>query len=203
VPVQIIGTTSSPYTRKVRVCALEKGIPHEFVVASPMTGSAVVQAVNPLGKVPVLVRADGSRLIDSPLIAAWLDGLAATPRLLPDDAQQREAARQIEALADGVLDAAILVRVESLRPAVQRNEEWVSWELGKVHRALAHLNALLQGREQFLGDSLSLADIAVACCTGYLEFRLPEGEWGVRYPKLAAHLDALEARESFAATPFA
>lgn len=201
--MQIIGTTSSPYTRKVRVCALEKGIAHEFVVASPMTGSATVQAANPLGKVPVLVRADGSRLIDSPLIAAYLDALGATPRLIPANEAQREATQQIEAIADGVLDAAILVRVETLRPAAQHNEEWVSWQLGKVHRGLGHLNALLHGREQFVGDALSLADIAVACCVGYLEFRLVDGEWGVRYPKLAAHLDALEARDSFAATTFA
>jgi len=201
--VQIIGTTSSPYTRKVRVCALEKGVAHEFVVASPMTGSAAVQAANPLGKVPVLVRADGSRLIDSPLIAAYLDGLAAAPRLIPPEEAQREATQQIESVADGVLDAALLVRVESLRPAAQHNEEWVSWQLGKVHRGLAHLNALLTGREMFVGSALTLADIAVACCVGYLEFRLPEGEWGVRYPKLAAHLDGLAARASFAATAFA
>jgi glutathione S-transferase len=201
--MQIIGTTSSPYTRKVRVCALEKGIAHEFVVASPMTGSAAVQAANPLGKVPVLVRADGSRLIDSPLIAAYVDGLSPVPRLIPADGAQHEATQQIEAIADGILDAAILVRVETLRPAVQRNEEWVSWQLGKVHRGLAHLDALLHGRELFVGNELTLGDIAVACCVGYLEFRLADGEWGVRYPKLAAHLDELEARESFAATTFA
>jgi glutathione S-transferase len=187
----------------VRVCALEKGIAHEFVVASPMTGSAVVQAANPLGKVPVLVRADGSRLIDSPLIAAHLDGLAAAPRLIPADEAQREATQQIESVADGVLDAALLVRVESLRPATQHNQEWVSWQLGKVDRGLAYLNALLTGREKFVGSALTLADIAVACCVGYLEFRFPEREWGTRYPKLAAHLDGLSARASFAATAFA
>lgn len=201
--MQIIGTNSSPYTRKVRVCALEKGIAHEFVVASPMTDSAVVQAANPLGKVPVLVRADGSRLIDSPLIAAYLDGLAAEPRLIPTDAALRETTQQIEAVADGVLDAALLVRVESLRPTAQYNEEWVSWQLGKVNRGLAYLSALLSDREMFVGSALTLADIAVACCLGYLEFRLPEHEWGTRYPKLAAHLDALSPRASFAATAFA
>jgi glutathione S-transferase len=199
--MRIIGTTTSPYTRKVRVVALEKGIAHEFVVQSPMVDSEPVQAINPLGKVPVLVRDDGSRLVDSPLIAEYLDGLAPSPRLLPQEAAAREAVRQIEAIADGVLDAAVLVRLESLRPEPLRGAEWIAWQWGKVHRGLAHLDAEVEGRARCVGDGLTVADIAVACCLAYLEFRFAERDWRARHSHVGRIAAELFARPSFVATP--
>ncbi|MGE0582703.1 MAG: glutathione S-transferase N-terminal domain-containing protein [Steroidobacteraceae bacterium] len=199
--MQIIGTATSPYTRKVRIVALEKGIGHEFVAQSPMIDSESVQAVNPLGKIPVLVRDDGSRLVDSPLIAEYLDGLAPAPRFLPADATQREAVRQFEAIADGVLDAVVLVRLESLRPESLRSAEWTAWQYGKAHRGLAHLEAALAGRTHCVGNALTLADVAIACCVGYLEFRFAERDWRRRYPNVGRLAGALMARPSFVATP--
>ncbi|MBV6418455.1 MAG: putative GST-like protein YibF [Steroidobacteraceae bacterium] len=199
--MQIIGTATSPYTRKVRVVALEKGIGHEFVASSPMVDSAEVQAANPLGKVPVLVRDDGSRLVDSPLIAEYLDGLNDAPRLIPRALAAREAVRQLEAIADGVLDAAILVRMESLRPEALRSNEWISWEDGKVHRGLAHLERAAHGRRFLIGDALTLADIALACCLAWLEFRFAEQDWRSRYPAAGRHAEEMLGRPSFAATP--
>lgn len=201
--MRIIGTATSPYTRKVRVVALEKGIAHEFVVASPMIDSASVQTANPLGKIPVLVRDDGSRLVDSPLIAEYLDSLAESPRFLPADPAPREAVRQLEAIADGVLDAAILVRLELLRPESLRSAEWISWQYGKVHRGLAHLEGVLKGRRRCVGDELTLADIAVACCVAYLEFRFAERDWRRRYPSAGRVLAELIERPAFVATPMA
>lgn len=199
--MQIIGTAASPFTRKVRVIALEKRIGHEFVALSPMIDSAAVQAANPLGKVPVLVRDDGSRLVDSPLIAEYLDSLAATPRLLPADAAQREAVRQFEAIADGVQEAAVLVRMESLRPEGLRSAEWIAWENGKMHRGLAYLEAALGQRARCVGDGLTLADIAVACCIGYLELRFGERDWRRRYPGLGRLAGEMFERPAFAETP--
>lgn len=201
--MQIIGTTSSPYTRKLRVLAIERGLAHEFVVASPMTESAAVQAVNPLGKVPVLVRADGSALVDSPLIAEYLDGLGDAPRLIPADPAQREAVRQLEAIADGVLDAALLVRMESLRPEAQRSAEWLSWQDGKIRRGLAAFDARLTGRSWAVGDAMTLADIALACCLAWLEFRFDEFHWRGRYAHAGRVLEVLEDREAFRQTPHA
>jgi glutathione S-transferase len=199
--LRIIGTATSPYTRKVRVIALEKGIGHEFVALSPMIDSDAVQAANPLGKVPVLVRDDGSQLVDSPLIAEYLDGLAPAPRFLPRDGAQREAVRQFEAIADGVLDAVVLVRLESLRPETLRSAEWIGWQYGKAHRGLAHLDAVLAGRRYCVGDGISLADVAVACAMGYLEFRFSEGGWRARYPNAGRLAAEMFGRPSFTATP--
>ena len=199
--MRIIGTGTSPYTRKVRVVALEKAIGHEFVVHSPMIDSAAVQAVNPLGKVPVLVRDDGSLLVDSPLIVEYLERLAPLPRFLPEDAAGREAVRQFEAIADGVLDAVVLVRLESLRPEALRGAEWIAWQWGKVHRGLAHLETALRGRSYCFGDGLTLADVEIACCVGYLEFRFAERDWRRRYPGIGRLAGELFERPAFAATP--
>ncbi len=199
--MRIIGTSTSPYTRRVRVVALEKGIAHEFVALGPMIDSASVQAANPLGKIPVLERDDGSCLIDSPLITEYLDSLTESPRVLPGNPAQRAAARQFEAIADGVLDAAILVRMESLRPEPLRSQEWISWQEGKVQRGLAHLDAVLKGRHRCVGDELTVADIAVACCVAYLEFRFADGDWRRRYPHAGKLLTDLAGRPAFVATP--
>lgn len=199
--MQIIGTSTSPFTRKVRVVALEKDIPHEFVTSSPMIDSAEVQAANPLGKVPVLVRDDGSRLVDSPLIAAWLDSLNDTPRLLPREGHAREVVRQLEAIADGVLDAAVLVRMEMLRPEHLRSAEWISWQEGKVHRGLAHLDKVARAQRFLVGEAMTLADVALACGLAWLEFRFAERDWRRRYPGIGRLAGELFERPAFAATP--
>ncbi|MGD9598513.1 MAG: glutathione S-transferase N-terminal domain-containing protein [Steroidobacteraceae bacterium] len=201
--MQIIGTPTSPFTRKVRVVALEKNIAHEFVVSSPMIDSAEVQAANPLGKVPVLVRDDGSRLVDSPLIATWLDGLNDTPRLLPRDSRAFEVVRQLEAVVDGVLDAAVLVRMETLRPEPLRSAEWISWQQGKVHRGLAHLESAARARRFLVGEDMTLADIALTCGIAWLEFRFAEHDWRGRYPATARLAAGMLARPAFGATPMA
>jgi glutathione S-transferase len=199
--VRIIGTPTSPYTRKVRVVALEKGLDVEFVDESPLAEGSRIADLNPLAKVPVFVLPDGSTLVDSPLIAEFLDRMSDRPRLIPVAGPEHFAVREWEAIADGVLDAAILVRFESLRPEPSRSSAWVERQLDKVHRGLAVLERRLGAAPFCVGPSLTLADIGTACCITYLEFRFGEIRWRERYPALGRLAAALETRPSFVATP--
>lgn len=195
----IVGSTTSPYTRKVRIVALERGVPFEFIIANPAADVRVAE-LNPLGKVPVLMRDDGSTLIDSPLIAAWLDTRGTGEALIPQLEREREAVLQWEAVADGALDAAVLIRAERLRPAAERSASWSERQRGKIDAALAWMQHRIEGRNHCVVERFSLADIALVCTIDYLEFRLPEGHWRERFRGLDRLYAALAQRASFHAT---
>jgi glutathione S-transferase len=195
----IVGSPTSPYTRKVRIVALERGVPFEFIVATPASDARVAE-LNPLGKVPVLMRDDGSTLIDSPLIAAWLDTRGTGEALIPELESEREAVVQWEAVADGALDAAVLIRAEQQRPVAQRSASWTERQRGKIDAALAWMQARIEGRSHCAVERFSLADIALGCVIDYLEFRLPEGHWRGRYRGLDRLYAELAQRASFHAT---
>ena len=199
--LKIYGTTTSPYTRRVRVVAHEKGVPVEFVIENPLAETTQIATLNPLGKIPVLIREDGSRLVDSPLIAEYLDTLAPEPRLLPLIGPERFAVRQWEAIADGALDAAILVRMENLRPETERSAIWIARQLTKTDRSLGWLDRELGKSAHCVGASLTLADITVGCAWSWLNFRLPDGAWGERFANLGRLAGELEQRDSFRAVP--
>ncbi len=199
--MKILGTASSPYTRKARIVALEKGLPVEFVVDSPLAADSQVSRLNPLGKIPVLIRDDGSTLIDSPLISEYLDLAGAGPRLIPLVGPERFAVREWEAIADGALDAAVLIRVETLRPEAQRSAMWIERQRGKIEASLAELDRRLGSHEHCVGPTLTLADIATGCLLAYLRFRFDDGRWAERYANLGRLCAAIEARPSFRATP--
>jgi glutathione S-transferase len=199
--MRIIGTTSSPYTRKVRIVALERGLAVDFVIDMPLAQDTRVPQFNPLGKVPVLVLDDGTALIDSPLIAEHLNALGTGDSLIPEAAEARMRVRQWEAVADGVLDAAVLMRMESLRPGQERSAAWVERQRGKIECGLDWMERRLGARPCCEGDHFSLADIAAGCAMAYLKFRFPEGDWHGRFAALARLSAELEHRSSFAATP--
>jgi glutathione S-transferase len=198
--MQIIGTESSPFTRKVRIVALERGISATFVVDSPLATPSSVAALNPLGKVPVLVRDDGSVLVDSSRIAAWLDTQGEGERLIPQSEPEHSVVLQWETIADGILDAAVLMRMEALRPQGERSSTWVERQRVKVESGMAWMNRGLGERECLIGTRFSYASIAVACCLSYLVFRFAQDDWTGRFVNVA-HLRAqLEQRPSFKAT---
>lgn len=199
--MQLVGTGSSPFTRKVRVLALEKRVPLRFVIDSPLSDSSTVTELNPLGKVPVLITDTGVPLIDSSLIVDYIESLGATPVLIPSDPVLRSAVKQWEAIADGVLDAAVLVRMEMLRPPHQQSADWIARQRGKIDRGLDYLDRVVLGREFCVGDSLTLADIALGCCMSYLHFRFAADGWRERFSALGAMAGRLEQRASFRATP--
>jgi glutathione S-transferase len=199
--MKVFGTASSPFTRKVRIVAHEKGLPVEYVVDSPMTADSGIAAMNPLGKIPVLTRADGSTLIDSNLIAEYLDTLKDTPRLIPVVGPEHFDVRECDVLAAGIMDAAVLIRMESIRAENERSEKWIARQRGKIDRTLEHMNKRLAGRQYCVGLALTVADISLGCAVSYLRLRFPEVPWTEQYVNVGRVAAALEARESFKSAP--
>ncbi|MCK9985988.1 MAG: glutathione S-transferase [Azoarcus sp.] len=198
--MKLFASLTSPYARKVRIILAEKSLPCELIVDSPWEANTRVPSVNPLGKVPALETDAGEIFFDSPVIAGYLETLDAAPQLLPADPLERVRVRQIEALADGVTDAAVTALLESRRPEGLRSEPEIDRQIDKVDRALDALEARASGRDWMYGNALSLGDIAVAVALGYLDLRFPQHEWRREHPSLAALARRMFARPSFTTT---
>jgi glutathione S-transferase len=195
--MKLIGSLASPYTRKARIVLAEKKIEYELEIDSPWDASTRVPERNPLGKVPVLVLDDGTTLFDSRVIVAFLDNASPLSRLLPAENRERIEVRRWEALADGVLDAAVLVRMERRRKPAQQSAEWIDRQMGKVRAGLAAMNADLGDKQWCAGNAYTVADIAVGVCLSWLDFRFPDLAWRDDHPNLARLLGKLSERPSF------
>ena len=198
--MKLIAAPVSPYSRKVRIVLAEKRIEYDLIMDSPLDPATRVPDFNPLGKVPVLVLDDETTLLDSRVIVEYLDNASPVGRLIPDDTRQRLQTRRWEALADGCIDAAIAVVMESRRPGELQNAEWIARQQGKVDRALQAMSKDLAERGWCTGEAYNLADIAVGCALGYLELRMPELNWRKQYPNLGKLFDKVSKRASFKAT---
>ncbi|HYD56738.1 MAG TPA: glutathione S-transferase N-terminal domain-containing protein [Burkholderiales bacterium] len=199
--MKLLAALISPYTRKVRVFLAEKKIDCEMEIVDVQPVDNPVNAHNPLGKIPTLVLDDGTPLYDSRVIVEFLDSVSPISRLIPDGTRDRVAVRRWEALADGITDAGLLVRYESLRDKKEQGTAWMDKQLARMHRGMAQLEADLAERTWCHGDRYSLADIAVGCCIGWLDFRRPGGEdWAAKYPNAARHYAKLMERPAFADT---
>jgi glutathione S-transferase len=199
--MKLLGSGPSPYTRKVRIVLAEKKIDCDFEIADVRESDSAVADRNPLGKVPTLMLDDGTALFDSRVIVEFLDAVSPLARLIPEENRERVAVRRWEALADGVLDAGLLIRYESLRPKKEQSKAWTAKQVGKLTRGLAMIATELGDRPFCHGDRYTLADIAVGCCLGWVEFRKPGGiEWRGEYANLARLYDRLMERPAFADT---
>lgn len=202
-PMKLIGTTSSPYVRKVRIVMAEKKLDYQFVTDDPWAEASAIPRANPLGKVPCLVMEGGEAVFDSRVIVEYLDTLSPVGRLIPTQGRERAEVKTWEALADGVLDAGVLARMEAIWPGRaegQRSQAWIDRQLGKVHAGLKAIAQGLGDKPYCSGIHLSLSDIAVGCALGWLEFRFPEIGWRNAHPNLARLQDKLMQRPSFADT---
>lgn len=197
--MKLIGNYTSPYVRKISVILLEKGLSFEFINVNPWVGDSPAPQYNPLGKVPTLITDEGERWFDSPIIAQYLELLNIAPELIPLDPKAALHVRQLEALSDGILDAALTSVREKLRPAEQQSEEVLLRQREKIGRALDLL-------EEYAADGtltaepLNLANISAACAVGYLNFRRVAPGWCVNRPHLVKLVEQLFLRESFART---
>lgn len=199
--MKLLASLTSPYTRKVRVVLAEKKIEFELELVDVSPVENPVNAHNPLGRIPTLVLDDGNALYDSRVIVEFLDAVSPLGRLVPDETRDRVAVRRWEALADGVLDAALPLRHELLRDKKERSKAFIDKQLARVHRGAALMARDLEARTWCHGDRYSLADIAVGCCAGWLDFRRPaEVDWQAEYPPLAKHYRKLMERAAFADT---
>ncbi len=201
--MKLIGSSSSPYVRKVRITMAEKKLDYQYVTDNVWSPETRIGDSNPLGKVPCLVMEGAEALFDSRVIVEYLDTLSPVGKLIPPNGRERAEVKTWEALADGVLDAAILARLEATwdgRSKAQRSQEWIDRQLGKVQASVKAISRGLADKPFCAGIHLSLADIAVGCALGYLDFRFPEIAWRGEHPNLARLQDKLMLRASFADT---
>jgi glutathione S-transferase len=201
--MKLIGSLTSPYVRKVRVVMAEKKLDFQLVVEDPWASDAVLKS-NPLGKVPCLVMEGGEAVFDSRVIVEYLDTLSPVGKLIPGSGRERVEVRTWEALADGVLDAAVAARMEQVwsgRSEGQRSQAWIDRQMSRVQAALAAMSRGLGDKPWCTGGiQFTLADIAVGCALGYLDFRYASLDWRGPYPNLARLYDKLSARQSFVDT---
>ena len=192
--MKLLSFPTSPFARKVRIAAIELGLADrlEVVEANPFGDDGLVSGANPLGKVPALVLADRT-LVDSPLICLYLDSLHAGPKLHPEGDWHT---LHVQALSDGVMDAAVLRRLETHRPEALRSAHWIGRYEAAVQRSLDALEGAVGG----LGERITIGSISLHCALGYLDFRWPELDWRSTHPALTAAFARWEARPSAGAT---
>lgn len=204
----------SPFARKVRALAAEKGIALDLVEVDVLDPASPVAALNPLRKVPCLVTDDGEAWFDSPVICEWLDARPG-PRLIPEEFHARLRVKRLEALADGLLDAAVLIRLENVWPGrapEQRSAAWMDWQWLKIAGAIDELEALVARRRGAMGasspldamplegDAVTLADLAVVSALEWIDFRLPDRPWRAQAPNLSTWLARFSMRSSLNAS---
>jgi glutathione S-transferase len=196
--MKLIGSFTSAYVRKARVVLAEKKLDYQFELENVWAPETKIASSNPLGKVPCLVMEDGSTMYDSRVIAEYLDTLTPVCKLLPANSRDRANVKVWEALADGVLDAAVLAYLErTWRPGEQQSQAWFDRQMGKVRGGLAVMSENLGEQPFCMGIHYTLADVAVGCTLGWLSFRFPDIAWRDTYPNLARLFDKLSERPSF------
>ncbi len=198
--MKLIGSTRSPYVRKVRIVMAEKKLDYQFVLEDVWADDSAIMESNPLGKVPCLVMEGGEALFDSRVIVEYLDTLSPVGKLIPAVGRARAEVKTWEALADGVLDAASLARLENTwahRNKQQRSQAWIDRQVAKIEASVKAMSQGLGDKPFCAGIYLSLADIAVGCALGYLDYRFPDITWRGDYPNLAKLQDKLMQRPSF------
>lgn len=194
--MKLLYTPMSPFARKVIALAIERGISDQIALElrNPLLEAEALRHDNPLGKVPALVRDDGSVLVDSPVICEFLDQLGDAPPLIPRDGPQRWRVLSAQARADGVMDAAFLSVMEQRRPEPQRSSDWMlRWE--SAIRATTRREPVPVDDDMF-----DLGALALACALGYLDFRLPALDWRSDAPALADWYARATARDSLRRT---
>jgi glutathione S-transferase len=200
--MKLHSSPASPFGRKVRVVAHETGLFAQLDITlaqtSPVGPDRALVGDNPLGKIPCLVLDDGSALFDSRVICEYLDSRHNGARMFPAEARGRWAALRLQALGDGIMDAALLARYETfLRPEAHRWPAWIDGQLDKVGRALDSLETADAGA---FGDRVEIGTISTACALGYLDFRFPGIGWRTTRPRLAAWFEEFAARPSMQQT---
>jgi glutathione S-transferase len=198
--MKLIGSTSSPYVRKVRIVMAEKKLDYAFVLEDVWAADTQILDSNPLGKVPCLVMEAGEALFDSRVIVEYLDTLSPVGKLIPVNGREKAEVKTWEALADGLCDAAILVRLESTWPGrsqAQRSQAWIERQNAKISACLKAMAHGLGERAFCAGTHFSLADVAVGCALSYLDFRFAQLDWRSGHANLAKLYERLQTRQSF------
>ena len=200
-PMKLIGSLTSPYVRKVRIVFLEKKLDVDLELENVWATDTKIANSNPLGKVPCLIPDNGEAIYDSRVIAEYADGLSPVSKLIPSDNRERASVNTWEALADGIMDAGILARLErTWRPAQEQSSAWVDRQMGKIQNALGQMSKVLGDNAWCHGNQITLADVATGCALGWLLLRFPDVKWQAQYPNLDRLYQKLMQRPSFIET---
>ncbi len=199
--MKLYAASASPFVRKVLVAAIELGVDDQIeridAYTTPVEPDPDVAAANPVRKIPVLVTDAGEALYDSAVICEYLDAVAGGGKIVPASGDARWRVKRQEALADGLLDAAILIRYETaVRPEERCWDAWIDAQSGKIDGALQAMERDVKG----VGDHVALAPIAFGCTAGNLDFRFPARSRRANHPKLAAWYETFGQRPSMVAT---
>lgn len=197
--MKLFFSPASPYVRKCMVVAHEAGLADRIEqlpsAANPVNRDQAVVAANPLGKVPTLVTDAGEAMYDSRVICEYLDAQGGG-KLFPAGAARWQALT-LQALADGLLDAALLIRYEgNARPEALRWADWTRGQMEKISSALARFEESAPA----LADRLDIGAISAGCALGYLDFRFPQLDWRAGHPATAAWFARFNERPSMQAT---
>jgi len=198
--MKLIGSLTSPFVRKVRIVLAEKKLDYQFVLDDVWGDQPLVTTSNPLGKVPCLLMEGGEAIFDSRVIVEYVATLSPVGQLIPTGGRERIEVKTWEALADGLLDAAILARLENIwsgRTPQERSAAWVQYQMNKVEASLIAMARGLDNKNWCAHNQFSLADIAVGTALAYLDFRFPSLDWRTSHPNLGALLNRLNERNSF------
>ncbi|MBU1359092.1 MAG: glutathione S-transferase N-terminal domain-containing protein [Gammaproteobacteria bacterium] len=201
--MKLIGSAASPFVRKVRVVMAEKRLDYQFVIEDVWAAGSTISASNPLGKVPCLIMDGSEAMFDSRVIVEYLDTLSPVGKLIPQQSRERAEVKTWEALADGVMDAGVLWRLEATwtgRADGERSQAWIDRQRGKVEAGIDAMAKGLGDKPFCSGIHLSLSDIAVGCALGWIGLRFPEVDWRGEHANLARLYDKLMLRPSFADT---
>ena len=199
--MKLFYSPSSPYVRKVMVCALELGLESRIerlpATVSPVNRDENVARANPMGKLPTMLLDDGTALFDSIVICEYLDSIADRPRLFPPAGAERFRALREHALADGILDAALLARYETvLRPEQLRWQPWLDGQLRKMASGVDVVEAECGA----YGERFDIGTLAIACALGYLDFRFPDLQWRTGRPATTRWFERVSTRASLRET---
>ncbi|MEJ8812005.1 glutathione S-transferase N-terminal domain-containing protein [Variovorax ureilyticus] len=201
--MKLIGSAASPYVRKVRVVMAEKRLDYQFVFEDVWSDDTTISSANPLGKVPCLIMDGSEAMFDSRVIVEYLDTMSPVGKLIPQQSRERAEVKTWEALADGVMDAGVLWRLEVTWPKRsegERSQAWIDRQRAKVLAGIAAMSKGLGDKPFCSGIHLSLSDIAVGCALGWITYRFPEIDWRADHANLAKLYDKLMLRPSFADT---
>ena len=201
--MKLIGSVASPYVRKVRVVMAEKKLDYTLITEDVWAANSTITQFNPLGKVPCLLMEGAVPMFDSRVIVEYLDTLSPVGKLIPSVGRERAEVKTWEALADGVMDAAVAARLEATwvgRSKAQRSPAWIKRQIEKIQATVSAMNGALGDTAFCTGIHLSLADLAVGSALGYLDFRFPELDWRSGHDKLHHLFNKLMLRPSFAET---
>ena len=200
--MKLLGSLTSPFVRKIRIALAEKSIAYEMVIEDVWSAQSTIAERNPLSKVPTLELDDGTVLYDSKMLSEALEVLHPLPALFPVDPRHRLEVRKLEALCDGMMEAAVAYFLERrFHDETRRSEEWLQRQTLKILRGCDALEKLLaNSKSGFLHNGFSMADICAGCALFYTDLRMADIDWRKDRPLLAAYAEKLAQRESFYST---